>query len=244
MSTMKHDEARHAPIEVTPEGEPDEFEVLETAVRELAIAHGLFSAADHRQWLEWMDAATPALGARLVARAWSDEAYRERALANGTAAAQEIGITMYDRDPLIVMPDTPSVHNLVVCTLCSCYPRAVLGLPPDWYKSKSYRSRAVRWPRALLAEFGTIIPYDVDIRVHDSNANMRYLVLPMRPAGTEGWTEDELAAIVTRDCMIGVALPSAEGPSLCRPGTRPRRGRGTTARPRRGCARPNGAAPP
>jgi hypothetical protein len=104
-----------------------EFEVLETAVRELIIAHGYFSAADHRQWLEWMDAATPALGAKLVARAWTDPAYKERALANGTAAAQEIGITMYDRDPVIVMANTPQVHNLVVCTLCSCYPRAVMA---------------------------------------------------------------------------------------------------------------------
>jgi thiocyanate hydrolase subunit gamma len=187
-----------------------EFEILETAVRELIIAHGYFSAADHRQWLEWMDAATPALGAKLVARAWTDPAYKERALADGTAAAQEIGITNYDEAPLIVMANTPRVHNLVCCTLCSCYPRAILGLPPDWYKSPSYRRRAVRWPRALLAEFGTIIPPEVDIRVHDSNANMRYLVLPMRPDGTDGWTEDQLAAIVTRDCMIGVALPQAE----------------------------------
>ncbi len=104
---------------------------------------------------------------------------------------------MYDRDPLIVMANTPDVHNLVVCTLCSCYPRAVLGLPPLWYKSPSYRRRAVRWPREVLAEFGTIIPPEVEIRVHDSNANMRYLVMPMRPAGTEDWTEDKLAAIVT-----------------------------------------------
>ncbi len=188
-----------------------EFEILETAVRELAIAHGYFSAADHRQWLEWMDAATPALGARLVARAWVDPAYEERALANGTAAAKEIGIINYDRAPLIVMANRPQVHNLVVCTLCSCYPRALLGLPPDWYKTPSYRRRAVRWPRALLEEFGTIIPPEVEIRVHDSNANMRYLVMPMCPDGTEGWTEDQLAKIVTRDCMIGVALPSVTG---------------------------------
>jgi len=193
---------------------PSEFEILETAVRELAIARGLISAADHRQWLEWMDAATPSQGARLVARAWVDPDYRDRALANGTKAAQEIGIVMYDRDPLIIIANTPEVHNLVVCTLCSCYPRAVLGLPPDWYKSASYRRRAVRWPRALLAEFGTIIGPDVDIRVHDSNANMRYLVMPMRPEGTENWTEDQLATIVTRDMMIGVAVPTAErGPA-------------------------------
>jgi hypothetical protein len=188
-----------------------EFELLETAVRELAIAHGYFSAADHRQWLEWMDAATPALGAKMVARAWADPAYKGRALADASAAAREIGINMYDRDPLVVMANTPTVHNLVVCTLCSCYPRAFLGLPPAWYKTPAYRRRAVRWPRALLAEFGTIIPEEIEIRVHDSNGNMRYLVMPMRPDGTEGWTEDQLAKIVTRDCMIGVALPSATG---------------------------------
>jgi thiocyanate hydrolase subunit gamma len=217
MSASDQDTTPHPTADDVPET-LDEFEILEAAVRELAIEHGYFSAADHRQWLEWMDAATPALGAKLVARAWADPAYRERALANGTAAAQEIGITMYDRDPLIVMPDTPTVHNLVCCTLCSCYPRAVLGLPPDWYKSPSYRKRAVRWPRELLAEFGTIIPPEVDIHVHDSNANMRYIVLPMRPEGTEGWTEEQLAAIVTRDCMIGVALPTATPVSPGGPG--------------------------
>jgi nitrile hydratase alpha subunit len=209
--TTQHDPHTAHPAAADASG-GGEFEVLETAVRELAIAHGYFSAADHRQWLEWMDAASPALGAKLVSRAWTDPAYRERALADGTAAAEEIGITNYDQAPLIVMANTPQVHNLVCCTLCSCYPRAILGLPPDWYKSPSYRRRAVRWPRALLTEFGTIIPPEVEIRVHDSNANMRYLVLPMRPAGTEGWTEDQLAGIVTRDCMIGVALPQAHGP--------------------------------
>jgi hypothetical protein len=210
MTTSQHGPQTAHPA-AADDGGGGEFEILETAVRELIIAHGYFSTADHRQWLEWMDAATPALGAQLVAHAWADPAYKERALADGTAAAGEIGITNYDRAPLIVMANTPRVHNLVVCTLCSCYPRAVLGLPPDWYKSPSYRRRAVRWPRALLAEFGTIIPPEVEIRVHDSNANMRYLVMPMRPDGTEGWTEVQLAKIVTRDCMIGVALPSATG---------------------------------
>ncbi len=205
--TTPHNHPVAHPIVPDVDETPGEFEILETAVRELAISHQLFSAADHRQWLEWMDGATPAGGARLVAKAWVDPAYRQRALENGTKAAQEVGIEMYDRDPLVVMPNTPHTHNLVVCTLCSCYPRAVLGLPPEWYKSPSYRKRAVRWPRALLAEFGTIIPEDVDIRVHDSNANMRYLVMPMRPDGTDGWSEDELAATVTRDAMIGVAVP-------------------------------------
>jgi Nitrile hydratase, alpha chain len=205
--TMPHDHPDAHPTLPGTDEPPSDYEVLETAVRELAIVHGLFSADDHRQWLEWMDAATPALGARLVARAWIAPDYRERALQDGTAAAEEIGIYNYDQAPLVVMPNTPDTHNLVVCTLCSCYPRAILGLPPDWYKSPSYRKRAVRWPRELLAEFGTFIPPEVAIRVHDSNANMRYLVLPMRPQGTEGWSEEELAAIVTRDTMIGVTRP-------------------------------------
>ena len=192
---------------------PNDFETLEIAIRELAVEHGLFAADDHRQWLEWMDSATPAGGARLVARAWTDPEFLRLALADGTKAAQEVGILMYDRDPLLIVANTPDTHNLIVCTLCSCYPRAVLGLPPEWYKSKSYRSRAVRWPRALLAEFGTIVPEEIAIRVHDSNANMRYLVLPMRPEGTEGWSEEELAWIVTRDCMIGVTLPAADRPA-------------------------------
>jgi hypothetical protein len=193
-----------------PAGPINEFEVLEIAVRELAIEKGLFSADDHRHWLEWMDSASPAEGARLVARAWVDDEFRELAIGDGTTAAQQLGINMYDRDPLIVVANTPTTHNLVVCTLCSCYPRAVLGLPPDWYKSPAYRRRAVRWPRALLAEFGTIIPAEVSIRVHDSNANMRYLVMPMRPPGTDGWSEERLAGIVTRDTMIGVTLPRAD----------------------------------
>ena len=207
-----HDHTTPHPTRPDDTGPINDFEVLETSVRELAIEHGLISADDHRQWLEWMDAAHAGQGARLVARCWTDPGFRERALADGTAAAIEIGITMYDRDPLVVMPNTPYTHNLIVCTLCSCYPRAVLGLPPDWYKSPAYRMRAVRWPRALLAEFGTIVPSDVAIRVHDSNANMRYIVLPMRPDETDGWSEERLASIVTRDTMIGVTVPRADAP--------------------------------
>jgi Nitrile hydratase, alpha chain. len=210
--TTIHETHTHPHVPDDKEG-CHEFEILEIAVRELAIEHGLFSADDHRQWLEWMDAATPALGARLVARAWVDPEYRERAIADGTKAAVEIGIYNYDDAPLIVMANTATTHNLVVCTLCSCYPRAILGLPPDWYKSPSYRKRAVRWPRELLTEFGTYISPEVEIRVHDSNANMRYLVLPMRPEGTEDWNEEQLAAVVTRDSMIGVTLPRADLPA-------------------------------
>ena len=118
---------------------------------------------------------------------------------------EQSGIDNYDHARFVVLEQTPDTHNLVVCTLCSCYPRALLGLPPDWYKSRPYRSRAVREPRAVLAEFGTDVADDVRIRVHDSNANMRYLVMPMRPAGTDGWTQEQLAALVTRDSMIGVS---------------------------------------
>jgi nitrile hydratase len=181
------------------------YERLEIAVRELLIEKGLVTADEVRRQIELIDSRSPALGARVVARAWLDPDYRQRVLADGTAAVAELGVTMYDGTRLIVMENTPRVHNMVVCTLCSCYPRSVIGLPPDWYKSREYRARAVREPRAVLAEFGTVIPEATEIRVHDSTAVVRYLVLPVRPAGTEGMTEDELAALVTRDSMIGVA---------------------------------------
>jgi nitrile hydratase len=183
---------------------------LETAVRELLIEKGVFDGADLRRMLERIDSWTPALGARLVARAWVDPAFKARVLADASAAARELGL-----DPgsaqLVVMENTPERHNLVVCTLCSCYPKRLLGIPPDWYKSRAYRSRAVREPRAVLAEFGTVLPEGVAVHVHDSTADLRYLILPMRPAGTEGLSEEALAALVTRDDMIGVSIPS--GPS-------------------------------
>jgi hypothetical protein len=144
------------------------------------------------------------LGAKVVARAWIDPEFRARLLANGRAACEEFGISFYDDTQLIVVENTDKVHNLIVCTLCSCYPRPVLGLPPDWYKSKPYRARAVVEPRVVLAEFGTHIPDDIDVQVHDSTAMIRYLVLPRRPEGTEHYTEEQLAALVTRDTMIGV----------------------------------------
>ena len=140
----------------------------------------------------------------MIARAWMDADFRARMLADGRAACEEFGITFYDDTGLIVLENTATVHNLVVCTLCSCYPRPVLGLPPEWYKLKPYRARAVLEPRALLAEFGTIIPDDVEIRVTDSTSALRFLVLPQRPEGTDDFTEEQLAALVTRDAMIGV----------------------------------------
>jgi len=183
-----------------------EAQLLETSVRELLLEKGVFQGSDLRQTLETIDSWTPALGARLVARAWIDPAFKARLLSDAQAAARELGI-----DPgsthLVVLENTPERHNLVVCTLCSCYPRRILGLPPDWYKSRAYRSRAVREPRAVLAEFGTVLPDGVAVHVHDSTADLRYLVLPVRPVGTDAMSESELAALVTRDSMIGVALP-------------------------------------
>ena len=186
------------------------YQRMETAVRELLIAKGIVTADAVRRAIEAMDARTPAQGARVVARAWADPAFKKRLLENGTAACEELGIAM-GGTKLVVVENTPKTHNLIVCTLCSCYPRNVLGLPPDWYKSRAYRSRAVREPRAVLAEFGTTVPDSVDVRVHDSTADMRYLVLPERPAGTEGMSEADLAALVSRDSMIGVAKAQQPG---------------------------------
>ena len=183
-------------------------QVMQMAVVSLLIEKGVFGADDMRAQIERMDALTPARGARLVARAWVDGGFRERLLADAKAAAAELGIDL-GPVPILVMENTPGTHNLVVCTLCSCYPRFLLGLPPDWYKSRSYRSRAVREPRRVLAEFGTELDPDARIRVHDSTADMRYMVLPMRPAGTEDMSEEALAALVTRDSLIGVTVPRA-----------------------------------
>ena len=177
---------------------------METTVRELLVEKRLIGPDEIRRQIEVLDSRTPALGAKVVARAWVDPEFRRRLLANGRAACEELGISFYDDTRLIVLENTDKVHNLIVCTLCSCYPRPVLGLPPDWYKLKPYQARAVSEPRAVLAEFGTIIPDDVEVRVSDSTAMVRYLVLPRRPEGMENYTEEELAALVTRDTMIGV----------------------------------------
>jgi len=149
----------------------------------------------------------PRNGAQMVARAWVDPAYRERLLADGAAAAAEFGYGGMEGEQIRCVANTPEVHNVVVCTLCSCYPWPVLGLPPSWYKSNAYRARAVAEPRAVLREFGVDLADDVEVRVHDSSAEVRYLVLPMRPAGTEGWSEDDLRALVSRDSMIGTDVP-------------------------------------
>jgi nitrile hydratase len=187
------------------------FRAMEVAVRELLIEKGILTADEVRRAVEDMDRRGPAQGARVVARAWADAGYKELLLADGGAACVAIGI---DRGPykLVVVENTDKVHNVVVCTLCSCYPRWLLGLPPDWYKSRNYRSRMVNEPRAVLSEFGTRIADDVIVRVHDSTADMRYLVLPRRPAGTEAWSEDQLAELVTRDAMVGVAFANDPSP--------------------------------
>ena len=192
------------------DGPWSEARYLEAGLRELLVEKGVLGAGEIHAQVEAMDARTPARGARVVARAWTDPAYRERLLTEGTAAVQELGIEI-DPVQLIVVENTDAVHNVVVCTLCSCYPRNLLGVPPDWYKARAYRSRAVREPRKVLAEFGTRIPDDVQVRVHDSTADMRYMVLPRRPAGTESLSEDQLAALVGRDAMIGVAVVKGPG---------------------------------
>ena len=199
-----HGDHTHPHEEVGRQDKPGYYDMLETAVRELLIEKKYFGADEIRRQIEVLDSRTPALGAKVVARAWVDPDFRARLLANGRAACEEFGISFYDDTLLIVMENTDEVHNLIVCTLCSCYPRPVLGLPPDWYKARPYRARAVIEPRKVLAEFGTIIPDDVQVRVHDSTAMVRYLVLPRRPEGTENYTEEQLAELVTRDTMIGV----------------------------------------
>lgn len=193
--------------DVRPDNERpwSEDQYLETALRELLIEKGVLTPAEIHRQVEAMDARTPARGGRIVARAWTDPAFKARLLADDASdVVREMGIEI-EPVRLLVVENTDTVHNVVVCTLCSCYPRNLLGIPPDWYKARAYRSRVVFEPRAVLREFGTEIADDRVVRVHDSTADMRYMVLPRRPAGTEGLSEDDLAALVNRDAMIGVA---------------------------------------
>jgi nitrile hydratase subunit alpha len=182
------------------------FQLMEVSLRELLVEKGIVTESEVAEEVEAMRRRGYERGARVVARAWVDPEHKKRLLANGTKACEELGLEIPGLK-LLVVENTPEVHNAIVCTLCSCYPRMLLGIPPEWYKSRNYRSRMVREPRAVLAEFGLDVPEQVTIRVHDSTADMRYLVLPMRPAGTEGWSEERLAALVSRDSMIGVAVP-------------------------------------
>jgi hypothetical protein len=182
-------------------------EALLIAVRQLLVGKNLVSEAELAERMEATDNASPGQGARMVARAWTDPAYRALMLEDGTKAAEAMNIPMRGMPPLGVLENTDQVHNLIVCTLCSCYPRAVLGYPPFWYKSAAYRARAVRDPRGLLAEFRTTLPEEVKIRVVDSTADYRWMVLPKRPAGTEDWPIERLAAIVREGDMVGVTVP-------------------------------------
>jgi nitrile hydratase len=170
-------------------------------------ARGVVTEDEIQDRIARTDRASPEIGARMVARAWTDPAYRALLLSDGSAAAMAEGVSMAGMPPLGALEDTETVHHVVVCTLCSCYPRAVLGYPPHWYKSAAYRARAVSDPRGVLAEWGTVLPDTVALRVVDSTADYRWMVLPRRPAGTEGWDAARLAAIVTRDALVGVALP-------------------------------------
>ncbi|MGA6206567.1 thiocyanate hydrolase subunit gamma [Nocardia testacea] len=207
------DAPRHAAPMVE---EVTDFEVLEIALRELAIEKGLFTAEDHRRYTEYFEQLGPAPGARFVAKAWSDPDFKQLALDDAITACHEVGIdwlkptgfgTPSDFTALHVLEDTPTLHHVVCCSLCSCYPRPLLGNSPEWYRTPNYRRRLVRWPRQVLAEFGLYLTEDVEIRVEDSNSKHRFMVLPVRPDGTQGWTEEQLTQIVTRDCLIGVALP-------------------------------------
>jgi hypothetical protein len=182
---------------------------LLAAVRRLLEAKGIATTAEIAERIEVTDRASPGQGARMVARAWTDPDYRALLIEDGSKAAEMLGIPMRGMPPLGVLENAPGLHHLVVCTLCSCYPRAVLGYPPYWYKSAGYRARAVRDPRGLIGEWGTVLPEETKVTVVDSTADYRWMVLPMRPTGTEGWSEAQLASIVREGDMIGVTIPSA-----------------------------------
>jgi nitrile hydratase alpha subunit len=197
---MSEHDHPHAPV--TNGGEP-EAAARARVLEELLVEKGVIDRAETRREIDWLVSRSPADGARLVARAWVDPQFKERALADAREAALELGLDPGEAPVVVAVENTRTVHHMVVCTLCSCYPRGLLGPPPDWYKSLPYRSRAVSDPRGVLAEFGVELEDDVEVRVLDSTANIRYFVIPRRPAGSEVLTEEELTALVTRDSMIG-----------------------------------------
>jgi nitrile hydratase alpha subunit len=200
-----HDRQFQPDLEDTP---PTRYELMVYAIRELLIEKGHVTQEEITKARNTLESWQPSRGAEIVARAWTDQDFKTRLLADGNEAMADFGVDAGGAK-LTVLENTDEVQNVVVCTLCSCYPRAVLGLPPDWYRSKAYRARVVVEPRKVLKEFGTDIPDEVTVRVHDSLADLRYLVIPKRPAGTEDWTQEQLAAIVTRDSMVGVTNPKA-----------------------------------
>ena len=205
-----HDHTHPHPAQKDHDAGPmSAYELLEEAVRSLLVEKGVLSNEEIAAQVDRMDSRTPALGARIVAKAWMDPAFKARLLADTRGALAEVGIDIGTLADYRTVENTADVHNVVVCTLCSCYPKFLLGIPPAWYKSLAYRSRVVMDPRGVLAEFGVAPKPGVEVRVHDSTAELRYLVLPARPAGTEGWSEERLAALVTRDTMIGTAVPAA-----------------------------------
>jgi nitrile hydratase len=200
-----HGHHHHGPFQPDHPEPTSRYELMGVALNELLVEKGVYSADELRAMIETVEAVDPRThGARIVARAWSDPAYKTRLLADGAAAVRELGLEPGHAE-LTALENTARVHNVVVCTLCSCYPRWLLGRPPAWYKSHAYRARVVREPRSVLREFGLDLDADVELQVHDSNAELRYLVVPVRPEGTDGWSEDALADLVTRDSMIGVA---------------------------------------
>ena len=206
---MSDDHGHHHPRE------PSAVELRAQALEALLAERGLVSTDAIDAVVElYENDVGPQNGAQVVARAWLEAPYRERLLSDATSAIAELGFGGAEGENMVIVANSPTVHNMVVCTLCSCYPWPVLGLPPTWYKSPPYRARAVSEPRAVLREFGLELGSDVEIRVWDSSAEIRYLVLPMRPEGTAGWSQDELAAIVTRDCMIGTAVPRVNEPAV------------------------------
>ena len=205
---MSDHEHEHAHDPVGHEGEPPAAARVR-ALEDIVVEKGVLTHDEVRARIDWLVSRTPAHGARLVARAWVDPAFKQRALDDARLAALELGLDPGESPQVVALENTDEVHHVVVCTLCSCYPKALLGPPPDWYKSLPYRSRTVSDPRGVLEEFGLDLDDEVEVRVVDSTADIRYLVIPRRPAGTDGLDEDALAAIVTRDSMIGVAQPLA-----------------------------------
>jgi len=204
----------HAPPQKDHDAGPaGAYEVLEEAIRSLLIEKGVLTGQEIAAQVDLMDSRSPALGAKVVARAWADPAFKRRLLEDARAALAELGIDIGTLAEFRTVENTAKVHNVIVCTLCSCYPKMLLGVPPAWYKSLAYRSRTVADPRGVLAEFGVELPKGVEVRVHDSTADLRYIVLPMRPKGTRDWGEEQLAALVTRDSMIGTSVPTAPGKS-------------------------------
>ena len=208
MSSHDHDHDHEHPHEpLANDGEPVAAARVRALV-DLLVEKGIAEREDVRQRIDWLVSRSPSDGARLVARAWVDPEFRQRLLADTRAAAFELDLDPGPSPVVVALENTEAVHHMVVCTLCSCYPKALLGPPPDWYKDFPYRSRAVSEPRAVLEEFGVQLEDGVEVRVVDSTAEIRYLVIPRRPAGTEALQEEELAALVTRDSMIGVAQPA------------------------------------